>query len=208
MAALAEEEVFRSRSVRRVIWITLGLNLAVAGVKIAYGTLVHALSIQADGFHSLSDSANNLVGLLGVWLASRPADDGHPYGHHKFEVIASGVVGLSLLAMAFEVARGAVARLSGGAEALPSIDARAFVVLLITLAINVGVARWERARGLALESPFLLSDATHTRSDVFVTLGVLLTVIFVRSGYPVIDVLSAFAIACFIAWAGIGVLRE
>ncbi|HVR19053.1 MAG TPA: cation diffusion facilitator family transporter, partial [Polyangiaceae bacterium] len=88
------------------------------------------------------------------------------------------------------------------------IDARAFVVLAGTLAVNVGVAQWERARGKALGSPFLLSDAAHTRSDVFVTFGVLLTVLAVRSGYVVVDVVAAFGIACFIAWAGIGVLRE
>jgi cation diffusion facilitator family transporter len=208
MNVRAELETDRARAVRRVIWITLVLNLAVAIAKIGYGSLAHALSIRADGFHSLTDSANNLVGLLGVWIASRPADEGHPYGHNKFEVIAAGVVGMSLLAMAFDVARGALLRLSGEPAPLPDIDERAFVVLLGTLAVNVGVALWEGARGRALGSPFLTSDATHTRSDVFVTSGVLLTVVLVRSGYVVVDVVAAFAIACFIAWAGIGVLRE
>jgi cation diffusion facilitator family transporter len=208
MDVRAELETDRARAVRRVIWVTLALNLGVAIAKIVYGSLVHALSIRADGFHSLTDSANNLVGLLGVWIASRPADEGHPYGHNKFEVMAAGVVGLSLLAMAFDVARGAVSRLSGEVEPAPVIDSRAFVVLLGTLAVNVGVSQWERVRGKALGSPFLLSDAAHTRSDVFVTAGVLLTVILVKIGYPVLDVISAFGIACFIAWAGIGVLRQ
>lgn len=208
MTARPELETDRARAVRRVIWVTLVLNLGVAISKIAYGTVAQALSIRADGFHSLTDSANNLVGLLGVWMASRPADEGHPYGHHKFEVIAAGVVGLSLLAMAFDVARGAFLRLSGAPHLLPDIDEGAFVVLLGTLAVNVGVAAWENARGKALGSPFLTSDAAHTRSDVLVTLGVLLTVVFVRSGYAVVDVFAAFGIACFIAWAGIGVLRQ
>jgi cation diffusion facilitator family transporter len=203
-----ENEMSRARAVRRVIWVTLVLNLAVTVAKIAYGTLANALSIRADGFHSLTDSANNLVGLLGVWMASRPADEGHPYGHNKFEVIAAGVVGLSLLAMAFDVARGAVLRLSGSAGPVPELDARAFVVLIGTLAVNVGVSQWERARGNALRSPFLLSDAAHTRSDVIVTCGVLLTVVLVQRGYVIVDVAAAFVIACFIAWAGIGVLRE
>ena len=90
----------RARAVRRALLVTWFLNLAVAGSKIAYGTLNHALSIRADGFHSLTDSANNLIGLLGITIASRPADPGHPYGHHKFEILAAGVVGISLLAMA------------------------------------------------------------------------------------------------------------
>ncbi|HEX6273427.1 MAG TPA: cation diffusion facilitator family transporter [Polyangiaceae bacterium] len=208
MSVPIEPEFARARAVRRVLWVTLALNLAVAVAKIGYGTFANTLSIRADGFHSLTDSANNLVGLLGVWIASRPADEGHPYGHNKFEVIAAGLVGMSLLAMAFDVARGAVLRLSGSPGPLPDIDTGAFVVLAGTLAVNLGVAQWERARGKALASPFLLSDAAHTRSDVFVTCGVVLTVALVRSGYVLVDVVAAFGIACFIAWAGIGVLRE
>lgn len=204
-AALGEPE--RARAVARVLWVTLGLNVAVAGAKIAYGYAANALSIRADGFHSLTDSANNLVGLLGVYIASRPADDNHPYGHQKFEVIAAGVVGLSLLTMAFDVARNGIGRL-GKDLPPPALDDTAFVVLLGTLAVNLGVAYWEKKRGTALSSPMLLSDATHTRSDVFVTLGVLTTVVLVRAGYGVLDVVAAIGIACFIAWAGIGVLRE
>jgi divalent metal cation (Fe/Co/Zn/Cd) transporter len=79
----------RLRSVRFVLLLTLVLNLVVAVAKIAYGSLAEALTIRADGFHSLTDTANNVVGLTGIWLASRPADDDHPYGHEKFEVIAA-----------------------------------------------------------------------------------------------------------------------
>jgi cation diffusion facilitator family transporter len=197
----------RTSAVTRVLWVTLGLNVAVAVAKIAYGHSVHALSIRADGFHSLTDSTNNLVGLGGVWLAGRPADDGHPYGHAKFEVMAAGLVGLSLLGMAFDVARGGIVRLSGGPSVAPVIDTGAFVVLLGTLAVNVGVSRWEKRRGEVLESPMLLSDALHTSSDVLVTLGVLATVVLVRAGLVLADVVAALGIAAFIAWAGIGVLR-
>ncbi len=197
----------RAAAVRRVLWVTLALNLAVAVAKIAYGFAANALSIRADGFHSLTDSSNNLVGLLGVAIASRPADEGHPYGHQKFEVIAAGLVGLSLLGMAYDVARGAITRLTGPAAAPPDLDAVAFVVLLATLAVNVGVSVWEHRRGLALKSPMLISDALHTRSDVLVTLGVLATVVCVRAGVVIADVVAALLVACFIGWAGIGVLR-
>ena len=110
--------------------------------------------------------------------------------------------------MAFDVARGAFLRISGTQDLLPDIDRGAFFVLLGTLAVNVGVSVWENARGKALGSPVLLSDAAHTRSDVFVTFGVLVTVVLVRSGHAVVDVVAAFGIACFIAWAGISVLRQ
>src|SRR5678816_4461454 len=134
----------RARGIQRVLVWTLALNLGVAAAKIGYGHAVHALSIRADGFHSLTDSTNNLVGLAGVWIARRPADAGHPYGHHKFEVLAAGVVGLSLLGMAFDVAKGGIDRLRGAPAPLPEIGPAAFAVLAVTLLVNVGVARWER----------------------------------------------------------------
>ncbi len=190
-----------------MLWVTLALNVAVAAAKIAYGHSAHALSIRADGFHSLTDSSNNLVGLLGVWWASRPADEGHPYGHAKFEVLAAGLVGVSLLGMAYDVAKGGILRIGGAPTPAPQIDALAFLVLAGTLAVNVGVSRWERRRGEELASPMLTSDALHTSSDVMVTIGVLASVALVRLGYPVVDIVAAIGIAGFIAWAGIGVLR-
>ncbi len=207
MDPLNDAETKRAADIRWVLWVTLALNLTVAGAKIAYGHFAHALSIRADGFHSLTDSSNNLVGLLGVWIASRPADAGHPYGHRKFEVLAAGVVGLSLLGMAYDVAKASVLRMLEGAGPAPHIDAGAFAVLAGTLAVNVGVARWERRRGLELGSPMLTSDAAHTSSDVLVTLGVLVAVSLVRLGFAMIDVISSIAISGFIAWAGLGVLR-
>lgn len=200
--------IARAIAVRRVILWTLALNLLVATAKIAYGFYANALAIRADGFHSLTDSSNNLVGLVGVWIAVRPPDAEHPYGHQKFEIMAAGAVGLSLLAMAYDVASSAIARLTSESASLPRIDAGAFAVLLGTLAINVFVASWEHKKGRELESSFLQSDAVHTRSDVMVTLGVLLAVLFVRLGYPALDLVAAFAVAAFIAAAGIGVLRK
>lgn len=208
MAGRTQDDGGRANAVRRVLLVTLGLNVAVACAKIGYGHAAHVLSIRADGFHSLTDSSNNLIGLVGVGLASRPADDGHPYGHGKFEVIAAGIVGLSLLGMAVDVAYSSFERLTGAFVPAPTIDLGAFAVLLVTLAVNVGVARWEGARGKELHSPMLLSDAAHTRSDVLVTLGVLVTVLVVRLGLPLADVVAAVGVAGFIAWAGIGVLRQ
>jgi cation diffusion facilitator family transporter len=195
------------RRVRRVLWLTLGLNLLVAASKIAYGHASGMLSIRADGFHSLTDSVNNLVGLMGVYFASRPADEGHPYGHAKFEVLAAGVVGLSLLGMAYDVLTSAAARLSGDAPA-PQLDALAFVVLSVTLGVNLLVARYEKVQAERLQSPFLASDAAHTSSDVLVTLGVIVTVGLVQVGFPVLDSVMALFIAGFIAWTGVQVLRQ
>src|SRR5687767_11415273 len=95
----------RAHSVRRVLWLVLGFNLAVTVVKIGLGLYTGALAVVADGFHSLVDSTSNLVALLGVWVAARPADANHPYGHQKFEAIATLGIGGLLLIAAFEIGR-------------------------------------------------------------------------------------------------------
>jgi len=197
----------REKTVQRVLLLTMLLNVVVASSKIAYGYYADILSVRADGFHSLTDAVNNVVGLVGVYLASRPADDGHPYGHAKFELMASGLVGLSLLGMAYDVLRGALERFLHAPPVL-AMDSRVFVVLVLTLAVNLWVASYEKRMGERLSSSFLVSDALHTRSDVLVTLGVMLTVALVGLGYPRLDGAAAIGIAGFIGWAGIDVLRS
>ena len=200
--------MIRQRAIRRVILFTFALNLGVAAAKIAYGSIANMLSVKADGFHSLTDSTNNIVGLIGLWLATRPADRGHPYGHHKFEVLAAGVVGVSLLIMAYDVARGAIDRLLGAPGPAPDVDLATFVVLGVTLVINGFISVYEYRRGKQLESSFLLSDAVHTRSDVLVTLGVVVTAVLIKLGHGGADLITALVVAAFIAAAGIGVLKQ
>ena len=83
----------RLGTVRRVLLIVLVLNLGVALAKLIVGGLTGSLAMVADGFHSLSDTASNVVGLLGVSLAARPPDKDHPYGHRKFETLAALFIG-------------------------------------------------------------------------------------------------------------------
>ena len=171
----------RTREIRRVLLVTLGLNLLVAGMKLAAGTLTHTLSVRADGFHSLTDGVSNVLGLLGVWWASRPPDAKHPYGHEKMEVIAGSIIGAALLLVAWDVVWGAIERL--GTQGLPPTpDAMTWAVLGATAAINVFVVVYERRQAQRLSSSFLASDASHTLSDLLVTLGVVVTVACVQLG--------------------------
>ena len=75
----------RSRRIRTVLWVVLALNIAVALAKLFYGIISHSAAMEADGFHSLFDGASNIIGLVGMWFASRPADEGHPGSGHPVE---------------------------------------------------------------------------------------------------------------------------
>jgi cation diffusion facilitator family transporter len=191
----------RYTDVARVLTRVLFLNLIVAVAKIAFGYSSGAISILSDGFHSLTDTASNVVGLVGVYAARRPPDDDHPYGHRKFETVAAvGVVGFLALVM-FEVLRNAFNHLTGR-SAPPVITVAGFIVMGITVAINVIVVRYESSAAERLGSEVLLADATQTRGDVWSSLTVMAALAGAHAGLPILDPLAALVVAAFIGHAG------
>ena len=149
------------RQVERVLWIVLALNLMVAAAKFFYGLASGSASMQADGIHSVFDSLGNVIGLIGISLAARPADAGHPYGHSKFETYGSLAIGVLLLVAAFEVGTSAVAKLASQSYTA-SVTPVSFAVMVGTLAVNVGVTMYERRAGRRLHSE-ILADRKSTR---------------------------------------------
>jgi len=79
----------RTQTIQRVLWIILALNSVITIIKLAIGFATGALSVIADGFHSVIDSSSNIIGLAGLWIASRPPAENHPYGHRKYETGAT-----------------------------------------------------------------------------------------------------------------------
>ena len=124
-----------------VLLRVLVLNLIVAAAKLVLGYSTGAVSVISDGFHSLTDSASNIMGLIGLRAARKPPDDDHPYGHRKYETLAAAGIFVFLLFVVVEVLRGALSRLSGGAPA--RVTGLSFVVMLVTLGINLLVVRYE-----------------------------------------------------------------
>lgn len=191
---------------RRVLWITLALNAAVAAAKLAAGALSGTLSLLADGYHSLLDGCGNVLGLVALRVAHKPPDEDHQYGHRKFEVLASMAISILLFATAAEILMESIRRFREGAA--PEASWAALATALATLAVNVVVARYEARRGRELGSPFLLADARHTLSDVFATLGVLAAIGLSRAGLAWADPLAAVAIAGVIVRAGYRILTS
>ncbi len=195
----------RAAAVRRVLWITLLLNLAVAAGKLLAGSSTSTLSIVADGFHSLLDSAGNIMGLIVLRVAHRPPDAEHQYGHRKIEVIASVGISLLLFVAAVEIAMSAARRFGGGTMA--AFSGVSVGVMLATMAVNLGVSRYEAARGKALGSPFLIADARHTRSDLYASSSVLVALLGLRLGIGWLDPAAAAVIAAVILLAAWRILR-
>ena len=189
----------RYAAVSRVLTRVLVLNLLVAAAKIALGLATGAVSVLSDGFHSLTDSASNVVALVGVRIARQPPDADHPYGHRKFETMASVGILLFLLLVLVQILWAAAQRLQ--TPSAPSVELLSFVVMGATVMVNVAVVGYERRAGRRLTSEVLLADAHHTQSDLFTSLTVIAALVGVRSGYPLLDPIAAIIVAGFIAHA-------
>ncbi len=195
------------RQTKRVLWITLWLNIAVAAAKTSYGAWSGALSLLADGLHSFFDGASNVVCLVGLRIASRPPDSDHQYGHRKYEAFASLAISISLFITCYQIVKSAAGRLTHPDTEI-TITAWSYGIILGTMAVNAFVMRYERRRGRELGSNLLIADSTHTQSDLYASLSVLISLIATQAGFRWADPAAAVLIAALIGRAGFGILRE
>lgn len=209
-----ERRVRRDREVSRVLWVVLGLNLAVAAVKLALGMATGSLSLLADGVHALLDASSNVVGLVGIAFASRPADAGHPYGHRRFETLAAVSIGILILSSMAGIVRGIWEGLVGQ-RSLPNVSWTSAGLILVTIVANLGISRFEAKRAAELKSALLEADSKHTLSDTLGAVAVLISFGVGALGFRWADIVAAGVVSVLIgrtAWsvlgANLGVLAD
>lgn len=188
----------RTTRIKRVLLGLLVANVAVVGAKFVIGVSTGSLSVLGDGVHSVVDAMNNVLALAVTHIAAKEPDEDHPYGHRKFETLGALAIVVFLSISGFELVKGAVQRLAGGAPAL-TLTPFELGVLAVTLAVNAVVATYEAREGQRLGSPLLLADATHTRADVFITAGVLTGLLFTQAGFTWVDPVVALLVGGVIA---------
>jgi cation diffusion facilitator family transporter len=196
------------REIRRVLWITMLLNLVATVAKLGVGLWTGSLSLIADGLDSVFDSASNVIGLIGIGQAARPADREHPYGHRKAENIATLVIAMLLFVTAWELANSAVERLRNPTLIRAEVNIWSFAALGLSLIVHIAVVWYELREGRRLRSDVLVADAMHTRADILVSLSVAVGLAAVRLGYPIVDPALALAIALVIVKIGVDIIRE
>ena len=193
--------------VRKVLLITLLLNLVVLVIKAGVGFLTGSLSLLADALHSVTDSANNILGLVTNQLASPQPDRDHPYGHQKFDAVGALGIAAFLGIACFEILKGGVDRLLNGGKPV-NISPSQLWLLLLVLGINIFVTYYERNVGQRIGSSILIADAKHTMSDVWVTILVIAGLIGVWQGLMWLDILLAFPVALLVFRSGWQVIKD
>lgn len=193
--------------IKQVLWIILFANLAVAILKIVIGGIIKSTSMTADGYHSLTDGASNVIGLIGINFASKPVDEDHPYGHKKFETLAGLFIAGMLLIIGGNIIYSAISRFIN--PVTPTVTFESLISLIITLGINIFVCTYEYNQGKKLKSNILTSDSLHTKSDIYVSIGVIVTLIGVKLGLPpVIDPIASLVVSGFILHAAYEIFKS
>src|SRR5512143_2473404 len=194
------------RSVKRVLIGIMVINLIVTVIKFIVGALTGSIAVLADAFNALVDASSNVIGLFGIFAASDPPDPDHPYGHRKYETVATlGIAALMLLA-GWEILQDVFNRVSGGSH--PVVTLESLLLILITLPLNIFVVNYEGRRGRELKSDILLADATSTRINIFVSLSAIFGLLGAAIGLSWLDVVVAIGIVAYVARAALKIIRE
>lgn len=195
----AEEE--RYREGRHVTWVSVAVNLALTVAQIAVGTLAHAQSLVADGFHSLSDLVADFLVLVANAHSRHPADASHPYGHHRVETVASFGLGLLLAATGGAILWSAAGRIQHLDE-LPAVAPIALWTAIATLMAKEALFRYMLRVGERLRSPMLIANAWHARSDAASSLVVTVGIAGSLFGYRFLDPVAALIVGFMILRMG------
>jgi cation diffusion facilitator family transporter len=183
------------------------VSVAAAAGKVACGRLFGLVGVEADGYHSLGDGLSSAVALAGLAIARRPPDDGHPYGHRKFEALAAAGIGVSLLIVAAHLLGEALNR-GVSKHGTPELALPVAVTMALSLLASLGLSVYEERVGRRCGSALLQSDARHARSDCYVSAGVLVAALGAELGFVWLDRAAGFVVALLVARSGLEVLRD
>ena len=207
----------------KVTWIGVAVNLLLSVGKLFVGVTAHSSALIADAGHSLSDLMSDFITLWSVQIARLPPDDDHPYGHYKFEAIGSLFLSLTLLATGVSVAslangqlkavlkNGAGAGAGAGASATTAIVAPgplALVMAAISILSKEWLYRITHKVGQKLQSPVVLANAWHHRSDAYSSVLALISIVMARAGWIAADAAAGLLVAGMIGMTGMEILME
>ncbi len=184
--------------------VTLGgslVNLVLVVVKMAAGIMGRSSALVADALHSLSDLASDLVVLVGYRFGRLPEDDSHPYGHGKVETLATGAVGLILVAAGLSMAGSAVRSLWEPTPHGPP-GLLALVAAAVSIVVKEGLYRWTARVARETESRLLLANAWHHRSDALSSVAAVAGVAGARWGWRWADPAAAGVVSLLVAKVG------
>lgn len=187
----------------RVTVIGMMLDLVLGAIKCVAGTLFHSQALMADGVHSLSDAASDLIVIAVMKASRRGPDQGHPYGHQRIETLGTMLLGSTLIAVGAALAWDNVLRLLDDRAPLPP-EWPVLAAAALSIAAKEWIYRYTRRVGQRIRSDLIIANAWHSRTDALSSIIVLVSVAGAMVGWIWLDALAAIAIALIVGHIGWG----
>lgn len=191
----------------RASYAGAAINVLQTLIKIGFGILGQSAALIADGIHSLSDLLSDLLVIIAVKLGSREADHDHPYGHRRFETIATVILGVSLIGIGGAIVWSVMERMAD-TDRLPVPNVLSLAVATLSILINEWLYQYTKRIAKITRSKLLLANAWHQRSDAISSLVVLFGIGAVMLGYPMADGVAAVVVALMVAKIGLNLVFE
>ncbi len=195
------------RTVQRATIVGLVANIFLAVGKVTAGIIGSSAAVVADGIHSFTDLVTDLVLLIGTRIWAQPPDERHPHGHRRIETLITAFIGFSLAAVGIGLGWDAVSHLREPRATLPT--GLALAAAAISVFSKEWLFRWTRVQAVQADSPALMANAWHHRSDAFSSIPAVLAVgtAMVFPAFAWVDRLGALVVCVFILWAAWGIFH-
>ncbi|MGB4438594.1 MAG: cation diffusion facilitator family transporter [Sedimentibacter sp.] len=182
------------------------VNVLLSLSKISIGALFNSISVMADGVNNLSDAGSSVVSLIGFKISSRPADNGHPFGHARMEYLTGLILGIVILLVGVELIKSSFNKIMNPEDTIYSIVTVA--VLALSIAAKLWLSGFYGKIAYEISSSTIRASSMDSRNDVIATSVVLVSVIVSKfTGYE-IDGYMGIVVALFILYSGIEILKD
>lgn len=197
-----------SRAKKGVLISLIGMlcNVALASVKIAVGIIFGMISIVADGFNNFSDCGSSLVSIISFYIAGKPADKEHPYGHQRAEYISAMITGFLVLFLAFELFRESINKIISN-EAM-DYSWLIYVVLVVSIVVKISMFVFYKTNAKKMKSEAINANALDSLCDVFATTAVIVGIVISKFTSFNLDGWISIAVSLFICLQGIKIVKE
>lgn len=181
-------------------------NVILFVVKFTAGALMHSISVMADGFNNLSDAGSSIISFVGVKMASKPADEEHPFGHGRMEYIAALIVSFLVIEVGLSFFKDAIGKIQN------PVELQFHFIPMVVLVLSVGIKLWlglfNKKLGKKINSKVMLATAADSMGDVVTTLATIASILVFKLFGVNIDGFVGIGVSLVVMWAGIGIAKD
>ena len=186
--------------------VGIACNVPLSLAKMMVGMLLHSVSVMADAFNNLSDAGSSIIGLVGVKMAEKPADEDHPFGHGRIEYVAALIVAFLVIEVGFTFFKDSISKIRHPEEL--RFQMVSIVILGMSILVKLWLGMFNKKLGKKIDSQVMMATAADSLGDVIATAATVVSILFWKVTGINIDGFVGLGVSLVVMWAGIGIARD